>query len=71
MENALLADAIMMHRYVEIQGEIKRVLAIVKVRGSAHSKQLRFFDIGKDKITIGDPLSTYQGILSDNPTESR
>ena len=61
----------MMHRYVEIQGELKRVLAIVKVRASAHSKQLRFFDIGKDKITVGDPLSTYQGILSENPTESR
>ncbi|MET0963427.1 MAG: ATPase domain-containing protein [Noviherbaspirillum sp.] len=67
--NAFLADAIMMHRYVEINGELKRVLSIVKVRGSAHSKQIRFFDIGKDSITIGDALLNYQGILSDRPTE--
>ncbi len=67
--NAFLADAIMMHRYVEIEGELKRVLSIVKVRGSAHSKQIRFFDVEHDKITIGDALSTYQGILSDRPTE--
>jgi circadian clock protein KaiC len=67
--NAFLADAIMMHRYVEIEGELKRVLSIVKVRGSAHSKQIRFFDVEPDKITIGDALSTYQGILSDRPTE--
>lgn len=67
--NAFLADAIMMHRYVEIEGELKRVISIVKVRGSAHSKQIRFFDIEHEKITIGDTLSTYQGILSDRPTE--
>jgi circadian clock protein KaiC len=69
--NAFLADAIMMHRYVEIGGELKRVLSIVKVRGSTHSKQIHFFSIEKDRITIGDPLSAYKGILSGKPTESR
>jgi circadian clock protein KaiC len=67
--NAFLADAIVMHRYVEIAGELRRVLSVVKVRGSKHSKQIRFFDVDSDKITIGDPLLTYQGILSDRPTE--
>jgi circadian clock protein KaiC len=41
----------------------------VKVRGSKHSKQIRFFDVDSDKITIGEPLSDYHGILSDRPTE--
>ncbi|SMP80614.1 ATPase domain-containing protein [Noviherbaspirillum suwonense] len=67
--NAFLADAILMHRYVEIAGELRRVLSVVKVRGSKHSKQIRFFDVDSDKITIGDPLQSYQGILSDRPTE--
>jgi circadian clock protein KaiC len=58
-----------MHRYVEIAGELRRVLSVVKVRGSKHSKQIRFFDVDSDKITIGEPLLTYQGILSDRPTE--
>lgn len=67
--NAFLADAIMMHRYVEIAGELRRVLSIVKVRGSMHSKQIRFFDVESDTITVGEALSTYEGILSDRPTE--
>ena len=67
--NAFLADAIVMHRYVEIEGSLRRVLSVVKVRGSAHSKEIRFFDITKDAITIGDPLSSYRSILSGGPTD--
>ena len=67
--NAFLADAILMHRYVEIEGSLRRVLSVVKVRGSAHSKEIRFFDITKDTITVGDPLASYKSILSGGPTD--
>jgi circadian clock protein KaiC len=66
--NAFLADAIIMQRYVELEGQFKRVMSVVKVRGSAHSKDIRFFDITRDSITIGETLSQYQGILSGQPT---
>ena len=66
--NAFLADAIIMQRYVEIGGQFKRVISVVKVRASAHSKDIRFFDIGADHFTIGEPLRQYQGILSGQPT---
>ncbi|MEB0136321.1 ATPase domain-containing protein [Actimicrobium sp. CCC2.4] len=62
--NAFLADAIVMQRYVEIAGEFKRVMSVVKVRGSAHSKAIRFFDIVGDDLVIGGNTSEYQGILS-------
>lgn len=62
--NAFLADAIVMQRYVEIAGQFKRVISVVKVRASAHSKDIRFFDIDEDNVTIGEPLTHYQGILS-------
>jgi circadian clock protein KaiC len=68
--NAFLADAIIMQRYVELEGQFKRVMSVVKVRGSAHSKDIRFFDITRDSITIGDTLSQYQGILSGQPTSN-
>lgn len=68
--NAFLADAILMQRYVEIAGQIRRVISVVKVRGSAHSKDIRFFDIEKDNIAIGEPLTHYQGILSGHPTSA-
>ena len=66
--NAFLADAIIMQRYVEIGGQFKRVISVVKVRASAHSKDIRFFDIGPDHFTIGEALRQYQGILSGQPT---
>jgi len=65
--NAFLADAILMQRYVEIAGQFKRVISVVKVRGSAHSKEIRFFDITKDNISIGNPLTEFEGILSGQP----
>jgi circadian clock protein KaiC len=67
--NAFLADAIVMQRYIEIGGQFKRVMAVMKVRGSAHSKQIRFFEIAGDHIQIGSELSQYEGILSGRPTQ--
>jgi len=68
--NAFLADAILMQRYVEIAGQFKRILSVVKVRASAHSKDIRFFDIEEDKLVIGEPLMHYQGILSGQLTDT-
>jgi circadian clock protein KaiC len=65
--SAFLADAILMHRYVEISGQFKRVLSVVKVRASPHSKDMRFFDIVDDQIVIGDLLTQYEGVLSGRP----
>ncbi|MDR7925899.1 ATPase domain-containing protein [Acidithiobacillus thiooxidans] len=62
--SAFLADAIIMQRYVEVGGSLARVMAVAKVRGSAHSKEIRFFDITSDGIEIGLPLTNYSGILS-------
>ena len=68
--SAFLADAIVVQRYSEIGGQLKRVLSVVKVRGSAHSKDIRLFDINDDGIVIGDCLSEYAGIMSGRPAVS-
>ena len=65
--NAFLADAIIMQRYVEVEGEFKRVISVVKVRASEHSKQIRFYEIDSEGITIGEPLTNYSGILTGSP----
>ncbi|HEY8024457.1 MAG TPA: ATPase domain-containing protein [Burkholderiaceae bacterium] len=65
--NAFLADAILMQRYIEIAGQFKRVISVVKIRASQHSKDIRFFDIDTDRIAIGAALDDYQGILSGQP----
>jgi circadian clock protein KaiC len=67
--NAFLVDAILMQRYVELSGHLKRVMSVVKIRASGHSKDIRFYEVGQDQIIIGDPLTTYKGILSGQLTK--
>lgn len=66
--NAFLADAIVMQRYVELQGRMRRVLSVVKVRGSAHSDELRFYHIDAAGIRIGEGIDNLQGVLTGSPT---
>ena len=68
--SAFLADAIIVQRYIEIAGQFKRVISVVKVRGSEHSKDIRLFDITDEGIIIGETLSGYNGIMSGRPTVS-
>ncbi|RPI51589.1 MAG: protein kinase, partial [Acidobacteria bacterium] len=64
---AFLTDAIIVQRYVELDGQLKRVMAVVKVRASAHMKELRLFEITADGIVIGDRVANYQGLLTGSP----
>jgi circadian clock protein KaiC len=64
---AFLTDTIIMQRYIELKGELRRVMAVVKVRGSAHSKELRAFEITEEGIIIGEPLGEYDGLLTGRP----
>ena len=64
---AFLTDAIIMQRYIELKGQLQRVMAVVKVRGSAHSKDLRTFEITEDGIAMGETLGGYEGLLTGSP----
>ena len=65
---AFLTDAIIVQRYIELKSELKRVIAVVKVRASAHSSKLHLFEITDDGLVIGEPLTEYEGLLSGQPT---
>jgi len=65
--NAFLADAIVMQRYVEFQGQLRRVLSVVKVRASAHSKDLRFYDIAEGELCIDEAAVSHGNLLSGHP----
>jgi len=64
---AFLTDAIIMQRYVEMKGQLQRVMAVVKVRGSDHSRDLRTFEITSEGIVMGDALAGYAGLLTGRP----
>ena len=68
---AFLTDAIIVQRYIEIRSELKRVMAVVKVRASGHSNDLRLFSIDGNGINIGEKLTEYAGLLGGRPTRDR
>lgn len=66
---AFLTDVIIMQRYIELKGRLQRVMSVVKVRGSAHSKDIRAFEITRTGIAMGEPLTDYDGLLTGHPDE--
>jgi circadian clock protein KaiC len=69
---AFLTDAIIIQRYVEIDGQLKRALSVVKVRSSQHSKELREYEISSDGgIVVGAVLKGYEGLLTGTPKGGR
>lgn len=64
---AFLTDAIILQRYTEIEGQLKRVMAVVKVRASAHSKEFRWYEITADGIVVGERAGDYQALLTGSP----
>jgi circadian clock protein KaiC len=56
-----------MQRYIELKGQLQRIMAVVKVRGSAHSKDLRAFEITDQGIVVGETLGGYEGLLTGSP----
>jgi circadian clock protein KaiC len=66
-EISFLTDGIILMRYVELGGRIRKILAVAKMRGFDHEKELRLYDIGPNGIVVGEPLTDYEGILTGNP----
>jgi circadian clock protein KaiC len=64
---AFLTDAIIMQRYVEFEGQLRRITGVVKVRASAHSRRLHFYTITSDGLVIGEPVGEYHGFLTGAP----
>jgi circadian clock protein KaiC len=62
-----MADNVLILRYFEAQGAVKKALSVFKKRGSAHETTLRQFDITRRGIIVGPVLSNFQGILTGVP----
>ena len=62
-----LTDSIILLRYVEMFGEMKRGLTVLKMRGSAHDKAIREFSIDKGGMIMGRPFRNVTGILAGAP----
>ena len=63
-----LADNIMVFRYFESAGEVRQAISMMKKRSGGHERSIRELRFGNSTISVGPPLSKFQGILSGSPT---
>jgi len=62
-----LADNIVFLRHLELRGEMRKVIGVLKMRTSDFERTLREFTITEHGITVGEPLTQLRGILSGTP----
>ena len=65
-----ITDSIILLRYVELFGEMRRGATVLKMRGSMHDKEIREFTIDGTGMLIGKPFRNVNGILSGNPQQA-
>jgi circadian clock protein KaiC len=64
-----ITDSIILLRYVEMYGEMRRGVTVLKMRGSHHDKNIREFNIDHQGMTIGKPFRNVNGILAGRPAQ--
>jgi circadian clock protein KaiC len=62
-----LADTVVLLRYFEALGSVRRAISIIKKRTGAHESTIREYRIDKRGLTIGQPLDGFQGVLRGVP----
>jgi circadian clock protein KaiC len=68
VEVTYLADTVIMLRYFEALGRVRRAMSVMKKRTGSHEDTIREFRIDKQGITVGEPLEKFQGVLRGVPT---
>ena len=68
---SFIADDLLVQRFVEVDGELLRVISVVKMRGSEHSNAFLSYDITETGARLGRPLTNYRGILTGIPVGPR
>lgn len=64
---SFLADDILRMRYVSINGQLRKMLMVIKMRRSEHSIDMHEYQITPEGIVIGEPLRGYRGLTSGIP----
>ena len=68
VDTTYLADNVILFRFFEARGEVRRAISVVKKRSGKHEKTIRELEVDEHGIHIGEPLSDFQGVLTGVPT---
>lgn len=67
LDISYLSDAVIMLRYFEAGGSVRRALSVVKKRSGRHEHTIREFGLSAQGISVGPPLTNFRGVFSGTP----
>ena len=62
-----LADTVILLRYFEAGGAVRKAISVLKKRTGAHEDVIREFKISNDRLEVGGPLASFRGVLTGVP----
>jgi circadian clock protein KaiC len=68
VDTTYLADNVILFRYFEARGRVRRALSVVKKRSGRHELTIRELRVNERGVEIGEPLEDFQGVLTGVPT---
>ena len=68
LDISYLSDAVVMLRYFEFDGTVRRAISVVKKRSGHHEHTIREFRLSHQGIRVGPPLKGFSGVFSGTPT---
>jgi circadian clock protein KaiC len=67
LDISYLSDSVIMLRYFEFAGTVRRALSVVKKRSGNHEHTIREFQLDREGLTVGPPLTNFRGVFSGTP----
>ncbi|HXC40026.1 MAG TPA: circadian clock protein KaiC, partial [Burkholderiales bacterium] len=68
VDTTYLADNVVLFRFFEASGSVRRAVSVAKKRTGSHEKFIREIDMDEHGIVIGAPLVDFHGVLTGVPT---
>lgn len=69
VDTSYLADSVVLLRYYEYAGKVKKAISVVKKRSGAHEESIRELRFDEHGIHLSEPLAQFRGILTGVPVE--
>jgi circadian clock protein KaiC len=63
-----LADSVVLLRFFEVDGSVRKAISVLKTRVTAHEHTIREFTLDSTGLRLGEPLRGFRGVLSGTPT---
>jgi circadian clock protein KaiC len=67
VDASYLADSIVLLRFFEAEGQVRKAIAVMKKRSGEHESTVRELSIGPGVIRVGEPLTAFRGVLTGVP----